>query len=424
VDPPAERFWPLAATRPVAGILAGTRSFLDRWAARAGPVSALWCDPAVEHAPLGTAPGRKSGPSALRRNAWPDPARGYRVALSTWVPPRDLDLGDAPAELRADGGPVAWRLDPPRARELRNAGDPAAILEALRGLGLRGRKAGGRRLDALWSLMDANPALLAEDAGDFDGADTVRGIDPFVLLGDARSLHVGKDVAIGPFVVLDVRGGPIVLDRGTQIDPHALLRGPLYVGPGSRILGGAVAGSSIGPACRVRGEVEQSVFQGYANKAHDGFVGHSVLGEWVNLGAGTITSDLKNTYGAVRLDDPSGAIDTGLLKLGAFLGDHVKTGIGTLLPTGCRIGVGSHVFGGGLAPKQIGDFTWHDGTGGEPVRWEPFVETAGLAMRRRDRRMAAAERAILAGLHAAAGGKGGKRKAPGRMKKRTRSGRS
>ena len=137
------------------------------------------------------------------------------------------------------------------------------------------------------------------------------------------------------------------------------LEGPCYVGPGARVLGGYVRASILGPAVSVvRGEVSSTIFNGYANKAHDGFVGHSVIGHWVNLGAGTTTSNLKNTYGTVRLDGGRArTIDTGRQFLGSLIGDHAKTAIGTMLPTGTVVGAGANVFGGGLG-KYVPPFSW------------------------------------------------------------------
>lgn len=400
-DPPSRPFWPLAATRPVADLLAGTRSFAARWSERFGGLAAVVCDPAVAGA-------RPRDGATTPRNAWPDAGEGLRVAVSTWVPPPDWVFDDAPVEHRCGDAAVAWRLGADEAAGLAAAApaSPAALLSRLAGLRLPARPSGGTYCDSIWSTMAANADLVRLDAADFAGSDTVSGVDPFLLLGEAADLKVGPGVTVGPFVALDTRSGPVVLDRHARVEPHATLRGPLYVGPDSVILGGEVgSGSSIGPRCKVRGEVEQTIFQGFSNKAHDGFVGHSAIGEWVNLGADTITSDLKNTYGPVRVEDAGGRVDTGLVKVGAFLGDHVKTGIGTLLTTGARLGVATHVFGGrAVSPGFLPDFSWHDGREREPVRWDPFERTARAVMARRDRTPTDAEIAILKALHASATG--------------------
>jgi len=396
LDPPREPFWPLAATRPAADLLAGTRTFHARWRERHGAVAALLCDDEVSGSAF-----RAGDPPPV--NEPPGTGSGWRVAVATWVPPRSWSFGDEPAEYRCGDEPVAWRLDESRAREVSGRiGGPrwgGSLLDAVLDLGLPHHEAGGTPCGSIWETMDANPALVTYDAEDFAGAGTFSGVDPGVLLGD--DLRVGEGVAIGPFVVLDARDGPIVLDREARVESHALLRGPLYVGPESAVLGGEVGrGTSIGARCKVRGEVEQSVFQGFCNKAHDGFVGHSFLGEWVNLGAGTVTSDLKNTYGPVRVEGPEGRMDTGLLKVGAFLGDHVRTGIGTRLTCGARIGAGSHVFGTAVAPAWLPDFSWHDGGARERVRIDAFLATAETAMRRRGQSPVEAEREIWRRLQA------------------------
>jgi UDP-N-acetylglucosamine diphosphorylase/glucosamine-1-phosphate N-acetyltransferase len=280
-------------------------------------------------------------------------------------------------------------------------GEPTAeaARAALAALDLPAVESGGHREASVWSLVEHNGEILRDDEADFGGEPLDPGDRSVALGGPVRSRGA---VRVDPFAVLDAREGPILLDRDVHVGSHALLEGPLYVGPGSRILGGAVGvGTSLGPHCKVRGEVEASVFQGYANKAHDGYVGHSVVGEWVNLGAGTTTSDLKNTYGPVRVSGPGGRVETGLLKVGAFLGDHVRTGIGTLLTTGARLGTATHFFGGrAVSPGWLPPFTWFDGVRREPVRLDDFLRSARAAMARRGQRLEPGEEAILRSLSA------------------------
>lgn len=393
VDPPRDAWWPLAATRPVAELLAGTRSFRARWADRHGPPDAVLCDPDVEACAF------RAGPPPPR-NVWPDPGQGWRVASPAWSPPRGWSFGDQPALHLCQGEPVGWRIDAGTARRLA-AGEPtaAAARAALARLDLPAVESGGRRLASIWSLMEANPEILRDDEPDFVGDPLDPGGGTIALGGPVR-LRGGA--RIDPFVVLDARAGPILLDHDVRVGSHALLRGPLYLGPGTWVLGGVVGGgTSLGPRCKVRGEVEASVFQGFGNKAHDGYVGHSVIGEWANLGAGTTTSDLKNTYGPVRVSGPDGRVETGLLKAGAFLGDHVRTGVGSLLTTGARLGTATHFFGGrGVSPDWLPAFTWFDGVRREPVRPEDFLRSARAAMTRRDQRLEPGEEAILRSLSA------------------------
>jgi hypothetical protein len=143
-----------------------------------------------------------------------------------------------------------------------------------------------------------------------------------------------------------------------------------------------VRGSVFGPECRVRGEIASSVFLGYGNKAHEGFVGHSVVGHWVNLGAGTTTSNLKNTYGPVRLEVEGARIETGRSNLGTLFGDHAKTAVGTMLPTGAVVGAGANVFGATVTPKYVPAFSW--GCGGERLSEEGFLTVARRVLARRD----------------------------------------
>ena len=138
----------------------------------------------------------------------------------------------------------------------------------------------------------------------------------------------------------------------------ARLEGPLWVGANTRLVGGPIRNSAIGPWCVVRGEMSTTTMLGYANKSHEGFVGHSVLGRWVNLGAGTITSNLKSTYGLVRLTVDGVGLETGQRFLGSLIADHAKTAIGTLLATGSVIGAGASVFDAVRAPKYIAPFAW------------------------------------------------------------------
>jgi len=167
-------------------------------------------------------------------------------------------------------------------------------------------------------------------------------ISPSAVLLGRENMLIEEGAEIEACSVLDARSGPIYIAKNTIIKPHAYLRGPL----------------SIGPQCRIGGEVTHSIFHGYSNKAHYGFIGHSYIGEWVNLGAGTTNSNLKNTYGTVKVDLNGKEIDTGETFMGCFIGDHAKTGIGTLITTGAVIGVMANVLGGGVTPKVVPSFSW------------------------------------------------------------------
>jgi UDP-N-acetylglucosamine diphosphorylase/glucosamine-1-phosphate N-acetyltransferase len=244
----------------------------------------------------------------------------------------------------------------------------------------------GEVLEWPWKLMEGNGARLHADlagppAGRGEG-DVLRPPDHVTVLG-AGLLSLGEGVELEPQVVLDTRNGPIRLEAGVTVRAFTRLSGPAWVGPGTVLLGGEIGASTIGRGCRVRGEVSDCVLDDFVNKAHDGHLGHAMVGRWVNLGADTTNSDLKNSYGTVRVRGPGAPLDTGLLKVGCFLGDHVKTGIGTLLPTGGVVGAGSNVFGGGMAPAYVPAFQWRGPDGGETYDLKSFLAVARRAMGRR-----------------------------------------
>jgi UDP-N-acetylglucosamine diphosphorylase/glucosamine-1-phosphate N-acetyltransferase len=186
-----------------------------------------------------------------------------------------------------------------------------------------------------------------------------------VVVGNRRMLHMEPGSQIWPGTVVSTETGPVFLDRKAVVRPGSFVEGPCYVGPGTVIDDAKVRpGCSFGPQCRIGGEVEASLFQGYANKHHEGFIGHAFVGEWVNLGALTTNSDLKNAYQPVQVTWQGKTIDTGLLKVGCFIGDHAKTAIGSLINTGARIGTFANWFESGLSPKEIAAFAW-----GSKARW-------------------------------------------------------
>lgn len=241
----------------------------------------------------------------------------------------------------------------------------------------------GRLLSHPWELMSKNGAQLREDIPILFGAQRSTPLEGVSILGTGI-LSVGDEVRFEPGVVLDLRDGPIRLSDGVEVRSHTRLAGPAYVGAGSTLLGGVISDVSIGPVCKIRGEVETSVVLGFSNKAHDGFLGHSYLGRWVNLGAFTTNSDLKNNYGPVRVGGRNGPLETGILKAGCFLGDHVKTGIGTLFNTGTVVGAGSNLFGGEMPPTYVPPFSWGSGHNLSEYRIDEFLETGARAMARRD----------------------------------------
>jgi UDP-N-acetylglucosamine diphosphorylase / glucose-1-phosphate thymidylyltransferase / UDP-N-acetylgalactosamine diphosphorylase / glucosamine-1-phosphate N-acetyltransferase / galactosamine-1-phosphate N-acetyltransferase len=218
---------------------------------------------------------------------------------------------------------------------------------------------------------------------------------PQVVVRGER-VYVAPEARLDGPLVLDARDGPIFIEAGAHIEPFSLIQGPAYIGAGSLIASARIRGeTAIGPVCRVGGEVEASIIQGFSNKHHDGFLGHSWLGEWVNIGAMTTNSDLKNNYGSVRVNlEGLGQIDSGVIKLGVFLADHVKLGIGLHLNGGTMIGTGSNIFGVHSVPKNVPHFTW----GGDvfrEYRIESMIGVARTVMGRRKQQLSPAYAALL-----------------------------
>jgi UDP-N-acetylglucosamine diphosphorylase/glucosamine-1-phosphate N-acetyltransferase len=217
-----------------------------------------------------------------------------------------------------------------------------------------------------------------------------------------HEVYVEAGATVEPLVCLDATAGPILVRRRATIAAFTRLVGPCYVGEHSSVLGGRVAVAAIGEWCKVQGEVNTVVFHSFANKGHDGFVGHSLVGRWANLGAGTTTSNLKNTYGTVQLWTPDGVRDTGLQFAGTLFGDHVKSGIGTMLNTGTVLGAGANVFGGVMPSKMVPAFGWGAGAPYDHYDLSRFLRAAERAMARRAQPLTERARRQLSAAHALA----------------------
>ncbi len=308
------------------------------------------------------------------------------IVSSAFVPDGPCPDVEAASSLTCDGDHVGWLLpDPdwiPTEADLASSGEATGPTRKV--------ELGGEVLRAPWDLVSGNASRIAADS---DGSDAEA--PPGIFRIGSHPVISGEDVDWGTGSVFDTRDGPIVLGDRVRVEPHSHLVGPLFVGADSLLLGGAIRASSIGPRCKVRGEVDSSIILGFSNKAHDGFLGHAYLGRWVNLGALTTNSDLKNNYSEVRVDRGSGLERTGSAKVGAFLADHVKTGIGTLLNTGCVIEVGSNVFGGQMPPRYVPPFSWGSGSALEAYDFDRFVATAEVAMGRREQTLGKGMRDLL-----------------------------
>ena len=248
----------------------------------------------------------------------------------------------------------------------------------------------------VWDLMLANPEQLTADfaaAGRCGIEGTVE--DPNAIRGSEKDVYVAPGAVVHPMVVIDSSDGPVTIDEGAEILPFTRIVGPCYIGKRTILVGAKChEGNSIGPVCRIGGEVECSIIQGYTNKYHEGFLGHAYVGEWVNLGALTTNSDLKNDYSEVSVIMHGRlAIDTGSNKVGCLIGDHAKTSIGTFLNTGAYVGGMCLIMATGKPiQKFIPSFAWLlEGVVTKGFGKKKLYETAQVVMARRGREWTAAQ---------------------------------
>lgn len=376
-DDQTARAWrPFTLTRPAGELLFGTRTLRSR----AEAALRLECGGHVTAPELGTYDEPGAPPVVEPEDV---PREHGVVWLCSRFVAEPADLPDTAALLVHDDRVVGARLSGGRIPDSQFFLEPDSYAPDLPRHPLP-----GTLIQHVWTLMAGNAERVALDLAGARPAELPTAVHH---LGDG-TVSVGRNVRIAPGVVLDTSAGPLRLDDDVEIRPFSYLAGPAYVGAGSTVLGGRFQAVSIGPRCKVHGEVEETVILGYSNKAHDGFLGHAYLGMWVNLGALTTNSDLKNNYGPVRVWTPEGEADTGQSKIGCFLGDHVKTAIGTMLNTGTIIEAGANIFGG-MPPKYVPPFSW--GHPDSTYQLEPFLETARTVMARRDMELTRRQQGLL-----------------------------
>jgi UDP-N-acetylglucosamine diphosphorylase/glucosamine-1-phosphate N-acetyltransferase len=264
--------------------------------------------------------------------------------------------------------------------------------------------AGGMMVRHLWDLIDQNELQLTQD---FPGASGTVVPEDVAVVGPRDRLLIDPTAHLDPMIVIDVTAGPVVIDRQATITAFTRLEGPCYIGPGCQVLGARIRrGTTLGPQCRIGGEVENAIVQGFSNKYHDGFLGHAYVGEWVNLGAGTQNSDLRNDYGEVTVVVNGQRVRTGKTKVGCFLGDHTRTAIGTLLNTGANVGVFCNLVpSAGLMPRYVPSFSsLCNGTLVDNGELPRLLETARRAMSRRGQELTSAQVALYQTLQAQTAG--------------------
>ncbi len=404
-DARARQFEPFALTRPVSELCAGARITRHRWADLTGePVAGLIvADHLRDFAELDCPP--------ILTGTLPAQTR---IANSRCLPD---PVGAPDADVwTCDGQVAAVRLH--RATDSATLHDGAITLDELAAPHATRAAIPGQWVNDVWDFVRDLPAHLAADIPRLAGALSIEPCQPAppgTSIAGGHALYIESGAVVEAFTFFDLTAGPVLVRRGAAVQAFTRVIGPCAIGIGSIVGTDRVSGSSIGERCRIHGELVSSVVLGHTNKTHDGFVGHSYLGRWVNLGAGTITSNLKNTYGPIQLWTPSGYRDTGLTFLGSLVGDYVRTGIGTRLTTGSVIGAGANLLAT-VAPKYVPPFAWGtgprataprpDGEGFETFALPKFLEVAERQMARRDVPLTESARRCLSAAYARGTAKG------------------
>ena len=253
-----------------------------------------------------------------------------------------------------------------------------------------------------WELLSVNAAAISNDIDLIKESISYQKIPKDVIvIGPKDSIYL-EEGAILSACTLNSKEGPIYISKGAEVMEGALIRGPFALCENAVVKMGAkiYGASTIGPFCKVGGELSNVIFQSYSNKGHDGFLGNSYIGEWCNLGADTNVSNLKNNYDSVSsyCYEKKEEVNTGLQFLGLFMGDHSKTGINSMFNTGAVVGVSCNLYGAGFFPKHTLSFSWGEPNALEPFRIEKSLEYANKMMERRSEKLSAEEENILVHL--------------------------
>lgn len=359
-------FGPLVQTRPLALLRCGLGLLADklrRYFAAGEQVGHL-CRGSV----AGAVAGPVNDPLWLRRAAtilvnarWLPPLGAPQAKGRSWM---DL-LANGPYLAICQGEVAYVVLDHPQLVAV-SPGTLGDCLDDWRQV-LPQRQVEGRMLHWPWELLEVNGEEINRDyewvhgtrAEEYVTDDAVYRPAGFYHIGPPDRLHIDPTARLEPLVVADTTRGPVVIGPGVRVTAFSRLEGPCVIGEGTQVHSARISGATtIGPCCRIGGEVENSIFQGYSNKAHDGYVGHSYVGAWVNLAAGTITGNLRNDYQAISLPLSGREVPTGQLKLGSLIGDHCRTGLNVTLNCGSVLGPFAQVLPtGGYPPRSIP--AWH-----------------------------------------------------------------
>lgn len=259
------------------------------------------------------------------------------------------------------------------------------------------------QIDHPWHIFQHNGEAIKSDFSLICSNRTSEAIqDPFTRIYNTENVFVEEGASLKACII-NAEKGPVYIGKNASVQEGAIIQGPFAMGEKSQVTMGAKirADTTLGPFCKAGGEVNNAVMFGYSNKAHEGFLGNSVIGEWCNMGADTNVSNLKNNYDYIKLWDEATQdyVKTDVLFCGLFMGDHSKCGINTMFNTGTTVGVSANIFNGGFPQKHVPSFSWGGEHGLSTYKLEKAIETANNMMKRRDLALSEAEISILQHLY-------------------------
>lgn len=379
-------FAPISCTRHLSQQVFGTKTILEHVAGEHPSPSGPRVTSLIGRDYLGALERRKTaleyndlrGSRAMLVNARVDPLRSSR-ALG--------QLKDGQA-LLSEGRVVA--IASVAQKDLERARSSDGVLSQTRLVALA--KSSRERIEAGAGLLFTYPWEILESNGD--------AISQSARTSSRRpKLQISKRANVEEFVSLDTRDGPIIVQEGASIESFSRISGPCFIGKDVSVYSALIrGGTTIAEGCKVGGEVAHSIVYRRTNKAHFGYLGYSIVGEWVNIGAGAVTSDLKNTYGSVRVVVNGERVDTGQVKLGAMVGDMAKISIGTMIYGGKTLGVAARA--SGIVDRDVPDFTLHDGGSDQTALELPeVVKTQERMKARRDETLWPEERQLMERIH-------------------------
>ena len=379
----AERLDPISLTRPVFDLRCGALTFMERIRLLQPKATfTLFVRKELSELTRQRFPDCNVNPGTSSGGLWMD---GAVLWSKESLKPLEKQ-GDT--ALSKEGRLVGGNLSKKDAHDWIDAGGPCEVPPPV-----FGDETDITVISYLWDCVHKNGDTIRDDASHFSLGEINGWIDDGAHLVNRDEISVGEGSRVRVGTIIDAEPGPVIIGKNVVIQPSAYVEGPVFIGDGSLIRVGAkiFGGTTIGPGCKVGGEVTESIFQGWSNKQHDGFLGNAYIGEWVNLGAGTNNSDLKNNYTSVKIMVNGKWIDTGSLFVGLFIGDHSKSAIGTQFNTGTVVGPACNVVTSGFPRRAIPPFSWVVRGKSRDHAFDEFMKTAIAAKNRRGHSFSGAE---------------------------------